>query len=270
MRRYGRVALGGTFDRLHAGHEALLATAFRLGRSVAVGLTTPAFLREHPKPERRAIAPEPTRRRALTRWLADRYPRRRWTVVPLRDRFGGSVEAGVDALVVSADTVAGGRAVNRERRRRGLRPLPLIVVPLVLADDLRPVSSRRIRSGEIGRSGARIAPITVALAVADRALRAPAARGVRRAFPRARVVTLRSPVPEGSSPATLRRRAAEAVRRGEIGLAVAPGHSGGWDVAVCGPAGDLEPRHLPGRGPQDLERNLAALLGPARARSRRP
>jgi len=267
VRRYGRVALGGTFDRLHAGHEALLSTAFRLGRHVAIGLTTPTFLREHPKPERRAIAPEPARRRALTRWLAVRYPRRRWTVVPLRDRFGGSVEAGVDALVVSADTAAGGRAVNRERRRRGLRPLPLIVVPLVLADDLRPVSSRRIRSGEIGRRGERTAPITVALAVADRALRATVARGVRRAFPRARVLSLREPVQARWSIATLRRQAARAGRRGELGVAVAPSRSGGWRVALCGPAGSLRPRVLPGRGPRGLERSLATVLGPARTRS---
>ena len=50
MRRYGRVALGGTFDRLHVGHVALLRTAFHIGDEVAVGLTSRRFLTAHPKP----------------------------------------------------------------------------------------------------------------------------------------------------------------------------------------------------------------------------
>ena len=112
MPRFGRVVLGGTFDRLHVGHEALLSTAFRAGGSVAIGVTTDGYLERHPKPASERIAPYRRRRAALVRWLAARYPRSRWTVVPLEDTFGRSVEDGVDALILSADTRAGGRSTR--------------------------------------------------------------------------------------------------------------------------------------------------------------
>jgi phosphopantetheine adenylyltransferase len=188
----GRIVLGGTFDRLHVGHEALLTTAFRDGRPVGIGLTTGRFLAAHPKPGADRIQPYSVRRRRLAAWLRAHYPRSRWTITPISDPFGGSIRPGVAGLVVSADTVGGGRAVNEERVRRGRSPIPVRVVPLVLADDLQPVSSRRIRAGEIDRNGRRISPIRVRVAVRQRADRPIVVRAIRAAFPRARIVAGRS------------------------------------------------------------------------------
>jgi pantetheine-phosphate adenylyltransferase len=218
--RYGRVVLGGTFDHLHVGHEAMLSTAFAAGRSVAIGLTTPSFLAAHPKPGEAKIQPFATRRRELTRWLAARYPRSRWAVVPLNDGFGRSVDDGVDALVVSADTLVGGQAVNAERQRRGRRPVPVLTVPLVLADDLRPVSSRRIRAGEIDRDGRRLGAIRVGLSVESTADRAPAAKGIRRAFPHARVVRVPFPRAQSRHYTRLDNALRAAVSGTELGVAV--------------------------------------------------
>lgn len=264
MRRYGRVVLGGTFDRFHAGHEALLRVAFGLGRAVAIGVTTRAFLAAHPKPRGQAIAPEGLRRRALARWLRQNYPGRRWTIAPLDDRFGGAVREGVDALVVSADTVEGGRAVNRERGRRGRRPVPLIVVPIVLADDLRPLSSRRIRSGEVDREGHRRSRIDIGLAVGDEGDRPPATRALRRAFPRARAVTVGWRGPRPGSLGAVDRLASRARARSELVVAVGRRGPGGWPVAVHGRGVRLDPRRVPGHAPDDLEKGLARLLRPAR------
>jgi pantetheine-phosphate adenylyltransferase len=188
----GRVVLGGTFDRLHRGHEALLATAFRAGRRVAIGLTTDRYLSRHPKPRAERMQSYAARRRRLAAWLLARYPRDRWTISPISDAFGRSIGPGVGALVVSADTIEGGRAVNAERARLGRRPVPVWVVPLVLADDLEPVSSRRVRAGAIDRDGRRISPIRVHMAVRRRSDRSPVLRAVRDSFPRARVVADRA------------------------------------------------------------------------------
>jgi len=256
--RYGRVALGGTFDRFHVGHEALLASAFRLGRTVGIGVTTPRYLAEHPKPGGETIAPEPVRRRALERWLRQRYPARRWTLIPLNDRFGGSVDNEVDALVVSVDTAAGGRAVNRERRRLGRRPIPLHIVPLVLADDLEPVSSRRIRAGEIDRWGRRRSPIRVHLAVGSTADSDAAARAIRRAFPRARVVL-------GS--ARPRREASPLpgpAHHLELRVSLRRVRPEGWRVTLRGPHVALGPWPIHGVGPRALQAGLARLLRPPR------
>ena len=124
MRRVRLAVLGGTFDHLHVGHHTLLATAFRTGREVAVGLTTDDYISAHPKPGSRRIQPYSVRRACLVRWIRQNYPRRNWRVTPLENRFGRSVEPEVGALVVSGDTEEGGRAVNRERRRLGRAPVP--------------------------------------------------------------------------------------------------------------------------------------------------
>ncbi|HTZ61072.1 MAG TPA: pantetheine-phosphate adenylyltransferase [Thermoplasmata archaeon] len=226
MARYGRVVLGGTFDRLHVGHEALLRTAFRAGRRVAIGLTTDAFLAAHPKPSRRKIRTYRARRATLARWLGARFPRSRWTVVPLENRFGRSVEDGVDALVVSADTLEGGRAVNAERRRRGRRAVPLLVVPLVLADDLRPVSARRIRAGEIDRAGHRRSPVRVGVAVEAPEDRKLLRAAVRAAFPRAQITA----TTYRGSPRQAARRAAVGQ---ELGIALGRPRADGRRGAIA-------------------------------------
>ncbi len=256
MPRFGRVVLGGTFDRLHVGHEALVRTAFRIGRTVAIGLTTDAYLAAHPKPQPTAVASAAARRRALERWLSSRYPARRWSIVPIYDRFGGAVEPGVDALVVSVETVEGGRAVNRERVRRGNGRIPLVTVPLVLGDDLEPVSSRRIRAGEIDREGHRTAPLAVGVEAAAPDVDA-VRRAIRAAFPKVR---LHRTTPTGLRAAGALARAAERLQQErDLGIAVAR-RAGGWTVALRGPHVGLVPFAIAGRTPAALERALLRSL----------
>lgn len=264
MPRYAHAVLGGTFDRLHVGHAALLGAAFAAGRQVSIGLTTDAFVGRSGKPAAERLQPYATRRRALVRWLRRHFPRRRYRIVPLEDTFGRSVGPGIGVLVVSAETAAGGRAVNAERRRRGRRPVPIVTVPLVLADDLRPVSSRRIRAGEIDRRGRRVGPISAGIATADPSDRAAAARAVRRAFPRARVHAV--PVGPGRADSA-RALAARAARGLELGLGVVRRPGGGWSVAERSRAVALDPRVIPGRKPAALVRGLASYLAPRRAQA---
>ena len=247
MRRFRFAVLGGTFDHLHVGHEALLSMAFQVGDEVAVGLTTDRFVSDHPKPFPRRIQPFAARRAALARWVRRNFPRRTWKVVPLESPFGRSVDLGVDALVVSRDTLAGGRAVNRERRRLGRPSIPLVVVPLALADDLEPVSSRRVRAGLIGADGRRLAPIRVAVSADDPGGRVAAVHAVRRVFPRARIV---------------RDTASRAAGRADLTVRVVRRHPSGWTAIERSPRVRLRPRVIPGSRPVELERGLVTLLRP--------
>jgi pantetheine-phosphate adenylyltransferase len=263
VRRPRLAVLGGTFDHLHVGHHALLTTAFRSGEMVAVGITTDRFLREHPKPLAGRIQSYPARRAALVRWLRAHYPSREWRVTPLEDPFGGSVGPGVGVLVVSGDTQRGGRAVNRERRRLGRPPVPVVVVPLVLADDLEPVSSRRIRAGEVATDGRRLTPMRVALATGDSRDRGAVERAVLTVFPQARITW--EPVAESSpsrSSSTLSGRPLRPRPAYELAVRVSRRRAGGWSVVERSTRVRLRPRPIRGSRPTDLERGLVTLLRP--------
>jgi pantetheine-phosphate adenylyltransferase len=266
VRANRHAVLGGTFDHLHAGHAALLAAAFRAGRTVSIGVTTDRYLAEHPKPASDRLQPYAVRQRALRRWLARHYPGRTWRTVPLEDGFGRSVEPGVDVLVVSVDTEAGGRAVNAERRRLHRPAVPLLVVPVVLADDLGPVSSRRIRSGEIDPEGRRLAPIRIGVGGEDPADEAPVSRAVLAVFPSARLSFLAPTPPRrgAGAAARARERARGAVRDRDLGLGVARAPGGGWRLVERSPAVELSVREAPPGPPSTLRRAVTLLLRPAR------
>jgi pantetheine-phosphate adenylyltransferase len=59
----------------------------------------------------------------------------------------------VNALVASSETADKINGLNKIRRENGLTPIELIVVDMVRAEDGEPISSSRIRAGEINSSG---------------------------------------------------------------------------------------------------------------------
>ncbi|MEM2529714.1 MAG: phosphopantetheine adenylyltransferase [Candidatus Bathyarchaeia archaeon] len=150
--RYRLVAVGGTFDMLHRGHRALLDKAFEIGERVIIGLTSDSFAKRLHKPHR--IDPYGDRMAALEGFLRSRGYWHRATIVELSDPYGPTIEDGdIEALVVSKRTGEKAEEINRIRIAKGLRPLDLIMVDLVRAEDSKPISTTRIRGGIIDREG---------------------------------------------------------------------------------------------------------------------
>jgi pantetheine-phosphate adenylyltransferase len=149
--RYRTVATGGTFDKLHRGHKALLSKSFEVGQKVVIGVTSDAFaLRERKRPLQRY----PERVRHLRRYLNGHYPGRAYMISKLEDYFGpGIASPEVEAIVVSSETAKRVVLANRLRAAKGFRPLKVVTVDFVLAEDGRPISSTRIRAGEINEVG---------------------------------------------------------------------------------------------------------------------
>lgn len=190
-----RVVLGGTFDILHDGHDALLRTAFD-GRpeAVLIGLTTDRFARQS-RPRVNSYA---VRERNLKRFLASR----KWRparIEPIDDPFGPADDLpDLDVLVVSAERYPVGVELNEARTAKGLRPLKIRAVPMVLAQDGLPIASRRIRAGLIDRTGRRLKLLRVRVGTKN-PVKFRAVRRVLEAlsFPaRVQAVPVQSEVPE--------------------------------------------------------------------------
>lgn len=147
------VATGGTFDHLHLGHAALLKESFDSGEKVVIGVTSDSFARKEGK-----VPDESYRKRvaALRKWIRENYPGRDFLIAKLDDYFGpGIASPEVQAIVVSAETSKRVPIANELRAKRGFPPLKVVVVDYVLAYDRQPISSTRIRSGEIDARGRR-------------------------------------------------------------------------------------------------------------------
>lgn len=151
MHRFNLVATGGTFDRLHKGHAALLHTAFAVGKRVVIGLTLPAMTRG--KKFRETIQSFAERMKQLRAFLKKNGFLKRAKIIRLKNVYGPTLRDGFQAIVCTSETLAGARKVNRRRRELGLKPLRVIVCPLVLSEDKRHISSARMRGGEEDREG---------------------------------------------------------------------------------------------------------------------
>lgn len=146
------MALGGTFDVLHAGHRYLLSEAFNLGDMVLIGVTSDRLVGTLGK--KHQVRPYSSRVRDLDRFLKIRRWSSRARVTALRDPYGpASNRKKLEALIVSEGTIASGRRLNLLRKNNGLQPLDLIIVNLLKAADGKPISTTRVRNGEIDPSG---------------------------------------------------------------------------------------------------------------------
>lgn len=141
--KYKKVAVGGTFDELHIGHKALLEKAFEIGDKVIIGLTSDKYVKK------KSMSYE-ARKKTLEAYLK----RRNYEIVKLEDAYGPAiVDSEIDAIVVSEETKVGALEINDIREKRGLEPLEIIVIPIVMAANGKPISSTRIRRGEIDSEG---------------------------------------------------------------------------------------------------------------------
>lgn len=145
-KKYKKVAVGGTFDKFHEGHKKLLKTAFDIGNEVEIGVTSNAF-----GGLKGEIDSCKVRMNNLNSFFRDKN---NFTVTPLNDPHGTTIsDKDFDAIVVSKETEATAIDINKIRVKKGMNPLDIIVVEYVLAEDGNPISSTRIRKGEINKKG---------------------------------------------------------------------------------------------------------------------
>ncbi len=144
-----RVAVGGTFDPLHDGHRALLKKACELSRGdeLLIGLASDEMARNKPHD----VVNYRTRYNEVMRFINAQgiTP----VVVRLDDPYGPTIHDDFDFLVVSPETFPVALKINKIRGKKGLRNIEIVLVDYVFADDGLPISSTRIKRGEIDEHG---------------------------------------------------------------------------------------------------------------------
>lgn len=157
---FSRVFVAGTFDKLHMGHEVLLLRAFTEGRMVTIGLTSDNFIAMYKSGG--TVAPFAERKQQLVAWLTKKQLLKKAYIIAIDDPFEPAVSTtDYQALVVSNETKGKGIEINSMRQMKGFPAVELIEVTMVNAEDGMPISSTRLRNGEIHANGQLVMPDTL-------------------------------------------------------------------------------------------------------------
>jgi len=151
MAEFVYVAMGGTFDVIHKGHVALLTKAFSISSNVIIGLTSDELAEKRGKT---LLNKYEKRFKTLMNLIKTTFPQNKFQIVKLNNDFGPAVlEENVQALVVSDETSNQGKILNQIRVEQNLPPVQVIIVPMVLAQDGKKISTTRIKKSEIDKAG---------------------------------------------------------------------------------------------------------------------
>ncbi len=130
-KRYRKVAVGGTFDKFHQGHRMLLEKAFQVAEQVLIGVTSDEF-----GGQKGEIEPCNIRMANLNALLEGHS---NYILARLEEHYGPTVEdESIEAIVVSPETEPTAREINKIRKEREMKPLDIIIIGMVLAEDGKP------------------------------------------------------------------------------------------------------------------------------------
>ncbi|OWT42077.1 pantetheine-phosphate adenylyltransferase [Cryptococcus neoformans Bt1] len=154
------VALGGTFDRLHAAHKLLLHLGYFLAREkLIVGVMADDLL--HTKTHADLVQPLNQRLDGVNAFLGRLGDGSiKLNVVEIHDALGPTrSDPNVQALVVSRETLSGGKYVNSTRKEGGLQELELFVVDVIAENGdvnlKKEMDESRLKKMKMGSTGVR-------------------------------------------------------------------------------------------------------------------
>lgn len=142
--------LGGTFNILHKGHEALLRRALLFDK-IFIGITSDAFVKKH-----KIYPPVPfgKRKESVEKWFSRKN--KIIKISRISDIFGNTLKKDYDYMIVSQETFPNAEKINSMRKKLGKKPMAIVVIPIVRAYDGKKISAWRICKGEIDRNGKKL------------------------------------------------------------------------------------------------------------------
>lgn len=141
-----KLAVGGTFSPLHSGHTYLLKKALNYGDEIIIGLTSDKMIDKDVKKFKK-------RKKNLIDFLDRQDLDSSYEIVKIEDKYGPAIKEKFDAIVISPETKKIAKEINQKRNKKDLKSLEIITADYILAEDWKPISSSKIRNGEINKKG---------------------------------------------------------------------------------------------------------------------
>ncbi len=147
---YNTIALGGTFDHFHVGHEHFIDFAASLSKKLIIGVTTSKLTQYKAYPD--TIESFQTRKRSVIKYCQKKNYY--CELVELNDVYGPTItDKSINALCVTEETQMGAKQINEMRLKLNWRVIPVHVCNLLKDKSGEYIKSTRIRAGEINREG---------------------------------------------------------------------------------------------------------------------
>ncbi|GKT36798.1 hypothetical protein ADUPG1_009699 [Aduncisulcus paluster] len=150
--KFNKVALGGTFDRLHDGHRALLSAAVHLTKddgSIVVGIASGSLLSK--KEHKKLIQPIEKRIFSAKSYLHAVSESKPIKIIPtpLYDRTGSLVtDPEIDCLIASEETASAIGFIDSERKKKFFPDLTYAIIPILMNEHGQKISSS-LKRGEV-------------------------------------------------------------------------------------------------------------------------
>ena len=146
-----KVCIGGTFNILHKGHKMLINQAFKVAGkngNVFIGITRGEITKR-----KMGLKSYEQRKLSIKQYLYEQGFIKQTTIKPIVDKYGPSLDGDFDAIVVTPETIKIAEEINQKRITNGKKPLQIVKIPFILADDGFPISSTRILQNKIDENG---------------------------------------------------------------------------------------------------------------------
>ena len=145
---FKQILLDGTFDRLHSGHKELLRVAALLGNELSIGVTSNPMIGV--KRLSMMIEDYDIRVENLRKYLKDYHSDIIVSIEQINNIYSNILNSEADAIVISteAKVYANCLDINNKRRVKGQKELIIVVVPRVLDEYGKIISSTKRREEE--------------------------------------------------------------------------------------------------------------------------